>query len=254
LLNPVLKYAGGKRWLIPTLKKYYKKEQRLIEPFAGGVSVALGLGVNDAVLNDLNPHVINLYKQIQHGLVCDIDMRNDKDLYYYYRDVFNDLDNQNTAYAAQLFYYLNRTCFNGLVRFNKRGDFNVGMGSYFNINYKKDFLAYKDVFSSFKFTCTDFSNVQPRDGDFVYIDPPYHNSFNGYTGKGFSWGDQVRLCKYASSIDGDVVVSNKADIDIIELYSGKGFEFVFFDVKRNIACKKTSRKDAKEVLIIRSDK
>ena len=91
--KPPLKWAGGKRWLVPHLKEITSgiKFQRLVEPFCGGLSVALGLKVDEAVLNDINPHLINFYKQIQKGLIVKNKLLNDENYFYSIREKFNQL-------------------------------------------------------------------------------------------------------------------------------------------------------------------
>lgn len=139
-----LKWAGGKRWLLPYLLPLWDAYQtvtpngRLVEPFCGSLSVALGLHPERALLNDLNPHLITFWRQVQRGLTVDLPMANDKTLYYAHRERFNALiaaGQAQSAAAAQLFYYLNRTGFNGLCRFNSKGFFNVPFGRYTTINY-----------------------------------------------------------------------------------------------------------------------
>ena len=116
-LTPPLKWAGGKRWLLPHLEPLWQlqRHRRYVEPFCGGLAVALGLKPERALLNDANPHLINFYRQVQRGLKMHLEMRYDESLFYAHRDRFNCLIAQGkaeTAEAAQLFYYLNRTCFN----------------------------------------------------------------------------------------------------------------------------------------------
>lgn len=128
-IRPPLKWAGGKRWLIPKLAKIWSKHKhtRLVEPFCGGLSVALGLQPQSALLNDVNPALINFYQQIKNGLQIDIALENDETLYYQHRNDFNLLNAEGHSpdISAQLFYYLNRTGYNGLCRFNKSGGYNV---------------------------------------------------------------------------------------------------------------------------------
>src|SRR5690554_6894405 len=140
-IKPPLKWAGGKRWLVPHLKPLWKGQEarRLVEPFCGGLAVCLGLRPEKALLNDINPHLINFYKRLKVGLVTSIRMENDRSLYYTYRDRFNQLIHEGRAHSkegAELFYYLNRTGYNGLCRFNKQGLFNVPYGRYNRINYE----------------------------------------------------------------------------------------------------------------------
>ena len=120
-IKPVLKWAGGKLWLLPKLIELWQPNRgcRLVEPFMGSLSVALGLRPERALLNDVNIHLANLYHHLQQGLVVEIEMKNDGDFYYAMRSRFNQLTQlgkSDTSEAAQIFYYLNRTGFNGLCR------------------------------------------------------------------------------------------------------------------------------------------
>ncbi len=134
LLKPPLKWAGGKRWLVPVLKEIWEPYShcRLVEPCVGGMAVTLGLKPQRALLNDINVHLINFFRWLQQGLHIDLPMENDSQCYYKYRFRFNELAALGdicSLEAAQLFYYLNRTGFNGLCRFNSKGEFNVPFGS-----------------------------------------------------------------------------------------------------------------------------
>src|SRR5262245_20098145 len=129
-LRPPLKWAGGKRWQVPHLRPIWQPHarRRLVEPFCGGLAVALGLRPARALLNDANPHLINFYRWLQRGLTIDFPMENLASRFYAHRVRFNQLladGNTASREAAGLFYYLNRTGFNGLCRFNKSGEFNV---------------------------------------------------------------------------------------------------------------------------------
>jgi DNA adenine methylase len=175
---PPLKWAGGKRWLVPHLERLWQPHstKRYVEPFCGGLAAALGLEPRQAVLNDLNPHLINFYVQVQRGLKMQIEMRNDEELYYRHRARFNELVSKGkfqSREAAQLFYFLNRTCFNGLCRFNRSGGFNVPFGRHKTINYATNFSGLRETLSDWTFLSTDVASLPVAAGDFVYADPPY---------------------------------------------------------------------------------
>ena len=252
MLKPPLKWAGGKRWLVPHLKPIWEAnaERRYVEPFCGGLAVVLGLQPEQALLNDVNPHLINFYRQVQNGLQMRLRMRNDEELFYRHRERFNRLIRKGRALTeegAQLFYYLNRTCFNGLCRFNKSGDFNVPFGTYTAINYAADFTEYVAVFRQWQFSNVDIAALKFRSGDFVYADPPYDVEFTTYSAGGFSWDDQVRTAELLAKHDGPVVISNQATPRIIELYERLGFELTYLDGPRRISCT-GDRTAAREVL------
>jgi len=254
-LKPPLKWAGGKRWLVSHLRPIWEEnaDRRYVEPFCGGLAVVLGLQPKHALLNDINSHLINFYRQMQNGLQMRVQMRNDEALFYRHRERFNRLIQKGKAQteeAAQLFYYLNRTCFNGLCRFNKSGDFNVPFGTYTAINYAKDFSNYASVFRQWKFTNKDIEALELKDDDFVYADPPYDVEFTTYSAGGFSWTDQVRTAKRLAAHPGPVVISNQATARIIELYQDCGFELSYLDAPRRISCT-GDRTAAREVLAVK---
>jgi DNA adenine methylase len=254
-IRPPLKWAGGKRWLIPKLAKYWSKHKqaRLVEPFCGGLSVALGLQPHAALLNDVNPALINFYQQIKNGLKMDIALHNDEDLYYQHRADFNLLNTKGHSpeQTAQLFYYLNRTGYNGLCRFNKSGGYNVPFGRYKTINYQEDFSELKTAVSYWDFTNKDFSELALKSDDFIYADPPYDVPFRQYSQQGFDWDDQVRLVEWLIKHDGPVVLSNQATTKIKELYRDYGFKLRYVDAPRRISCKGNKRQAVKEVIALR---
>jgi DNA adenine methylase len=242
-----LKWAGGKRWLARQIETYYEpfRERRLVEPFCGGLSVALALSPKKALLNDINPHLINFYQQIKKGLEIDIDFRSTSATFYRYREEFNELissKEHETPHAAKLFYYLNRTCYNGLSRFNQAGKFNVPFGKYKKPVFLRDFSAYKTTFAAWEFTSGDFSNLQLGPLDFVYADPPYDGKFTQYAKEGFSWTEQERLVEWLDKHAGPTVLSNTKTGKIRRLYTLHKFELGFRHAPRMISCDGNRRK------------
>ena len=251
-LRPPLKWAGGKRWQVPHLRPLWARhaERRLIEPFCGGLAVALGLAPARALLNDANPHVINFYRWLQRGLRADLPMVNEEAAFYRYRDRFNDLltsGQGETAEAALLFYYLNRTGYNGLCRFNRRGGFNVPFGRHATIGYTKDFSIYRDVFAGWAFTTGDVEQVPLERGDFVYADPPYDVEFTQYARRGFSWEDQERTAIWLAGHRGPVVLVNQATARVESLYRRLGYHVSFLEAPRRISCT-GDRTPAREII------
>ncbi len=234
-----LKWAGGKRWLVPYIQPIWKnyKDFRLVEPFCGGLSIAIGVKPKLALLNDINPHVINFYLWLKKGLRITTLMQNDSVSYYEYRDYFNYLIRANrhtSKKSAELFYYLNKTCFNGLCRFNKSGEFNVPFGRHGTINYKVDFLEYKEIFLNWGFTANPYSSITLKNNDFVFADPPYDVKFRNYSKDGFSWNDQIELTEWLNKHKGPIVLCNQATDRIIELYTNNGFHINFLTERINI--------------------
>jgi DNA adenine methylase len=225
-----------------------------VEPFCGGLAVTLGLSPGRALLNDINQHVVDFYRWLRRGLRIALPMRNDETLYYAHRMRFNELlaaGRGDGDEAAALFYYLNRTGYNGLCRFNRRGGFNVPFGRYSRITYTRDFSPYRDVFAGWEFTSRDFESVPLKKGDFVYADPPYDVQFTQYAKEGFGWNDQVRLVDWLSAHRGPVVLSNQATGRIVRLYEAAGFKLRFLEAPRMISCT-GDRTPAREVLALKN--
>ena len=255
IVLPPLKWAGGKRWLVPHIQSYWVKHshQRLVELFCGSLAITLGLKPKKALLNDINLPLIHFFESLKKGLVVSSQFKNSEDFYYKARKKFNDLLNKEilTDKTAELFYYLNRTGYNGLCRFNSRGEFNVPFGKYKKINYKKDFLVYKTVFKTWTFSCLDFEQLKINQKDFIYADPPYDVEFTKYSPQDFSFEDQERLAKFLSKHKGPVIISNQATPRIKKLYKKLGFKLRFLQAPRRISCT-GDRSPAKEVLAFKN--
>jgi DNA adenine methylase len=254
--KPPLKWAGGKRWLVPHLSPLWKpfSKRRLVEPFCGALAITVNLVPERALLNDLNPHLIHFLQWLKRGLNVTLWMENDRELFYVHRKRFNELIHEgkaDTAEAASLFYYLNRTGFNGLCRFNSRGEFNVPFGQYKTINYIRDFSAYQRVFANWEFTAVDFEAIPLETGDFVYADPPFDVEFTQYAKEPFGWEDQVRGAEWLAKHQGPVVLSNQATNRIVDLYKKLGFKLQFLDAPRRISCN-GDRHSVREVLALRN--
>jgi DNA adenine methylase len=253
---PPLKWAGGKRWQVPHLASLWQghRHRRLVEPFCGGLAVALGLSPERALLNDVNPHLINFYQWLQRGLVADVPMLNDESVYNRERARFNALlreGSSTTAEAAALFYFLNRTGYNGLCRFNKQGEFNVPFGRYSSITYTRDFTRYAGRFSGWEFSCGDFTDLAIDPADFIYADPPYDVEFTAYSRGGFSWDDQIRVATFLAAHRGPVVLVNQSTRRIEELYRSLGYGIRHLNAPRRISCN-GDRRPAREVLAVRN--
>ena len=216
--------------------------------------MTLGLQPTRALLNDCNPHLVSYYRWLKRGLTVGVPLENDGSLYYQHRARFNELlrsGRGESEEAAGLFYFLNRTCYNGLCRFNRSGEFNVPFGSYKSISYTRDFSPYRAAFAAWEFATGDFDSIELAANDFVYADPPYDVEFTHYSQEGFSWEDQVRTARHLVRHSGPVVLVNQATPRIVELYGGLGYELRYLNAPRRISCT-GDRSPAREVLATRN--
>ena len=238
MVQPFLKWAGGKRWLVQNHADLFPKPteyNRYIEPFLGSGAVFFHLQPKDAIISDVNPRLINCYVSIRNNYkLVEQHLRkhhyaHDKNYYYSIRQKkFRSKYQQ----AAQ-FLYLNRTCWNGLYRENLKGQFNVPIGSKTNaILITDNFKATATALYSAKIYSRDFEETidEAEKGDFVFIDPPYtvahnNNGFVKYNQTLFSWDDQVRLkiaLQRASKRGAEIVITNANHASVSDLYEGLG--------------------------------
>lgn len=261
MLNAPLKWLGGKKWLAKgILGEIYSShsERLLVDLFTGAINVPLVLMPKKAILNDANPHLINLYRHIKKGSPNPIEMRYDKDYYYQSRERFNWLISNNdhrSPEAAWLFYLLLKCGYNGVCRFSKgvHGPvrFNVPFGKYKDVNFITDFSPYKKQMQGWKFSSKCFRDVALPAGSFAYADPPYTDTFSDYSTGGFNWQDQVDLAVKLSQHDGPVVASNSDNQKVKALYRDLGFTLTSVTANRSVSCN-SNRGETKEMLAVRN--
>lgn len=235
MVSPILKWAGGKRWLVigdrlPKPQKY----QRYVEPFLGSGAVFFHLMPRSAILSDLNGDLINLYKVVRDNPAeFEERMRVHQAMHSkeYYYQVRGQSCLESDAAAAR-FLYLNRTCWNGLYRVNKRGEFNVPIGTKQTVVMgTDDFLAVSKALRRAELRNEDFETIvdETREGDFLFVDPPYtvQHNFNGflkYNEQIFSWQDQMRLrdaLQRATERGVAIVLTNADHESVRKLYTSK---------------------------------
>jgi DNA adenine methylase len=172
------------------------------------------------------------------GVTAEVPSENLRAAFDRHRARFNELaksaDTAFTSEVAALFFYLNRTAFNGLCRFNSRGEFNLPFGRYRKISYWRDWAAYAKQFENWIFTAQDFRDLKLRPDDFVYADPPYDVEFTTFAPGGFSWADQVMLAGWLAKHPGPVVLVNQSTPRIRALYRGLGYTLAFKEGPRRI--------------------
>lgn len=259
---PFLKWAGGKRWfvkrlghILPTVFNYY------IEPFLGSGAVFFHLDPKKSKLGDKNSDLVETYEAISkdwRGVLEKLRKHERGHSEQYYYSVRNQAPRELTSRAAR-FIYLNRTCFNGLYRVNKRGKFNVPKGSKDTVIFPfDDFAALAKRLRNCTFHAGDFAYLirSAKKGDFLYVDPPYtvrhnNNNFLKYNEVIFSWEDQVRLAGLlhdARRRGVQILVSNANHRSIRKLY--QDFENVFHVSRHSIlAANANARRSTTELII-----
>lgn len=275
-IAPVLKWVGGKRQILDEIKKYIPGNFGTYhEPFLGGGAVLFGLRPARAVVNDINPELMNVYAVIKddvEGLIKSLkeherayrEHRKPSEYFYSIRELDRDKAVYNALaplQKASRILFLNKTCFNGLFRVNRAGQFNTPFGKYKrpNIVNGKMLRAVSGYFNGadISFSCGDFEAVlEAATGeDFVYLDPPYDplsdtSSFTGYDRGGFDAEEQARLSRVCRRLDERGVkflLSNSATELIRELY--RGFRMETVKARRAVNARGDGRGDVDEVLI-----
>jgi DNA adenine methylase len=288
--KPFLKWAGGKTQLIPEIDKnlpysVIDKKFTYVEPFVGSGAVLFWMlgkftQLEEAVVNDINEDLMNTYKTIKSypkGLISILEIlqgeyhslnsieEKKKEYYYQQRELFNMRKQDQTIHSA-LFIFLNRTCFNGLYRVNRKNEFNVPMGSYKKptICDKSNILAVSEALQKVELLCGDFEQTINYTGSntLFYFDPPYKplnetSSFNSYAKDEFDDDEQIRLKNFCKRLDlsghnwilsnSDVKEKNAEDNFFDDLYSD--FIIKRVDAKRSINANPDKRGFLKELLI-----
>lgn len=266
-LQPFLKWAGGKRQLLEDLKANLPKTYNLyFEPFVGAGALLFGLQPQQARISDLNEELINCYQVIKDdpkGLLIEISKHEHSEAHFYEvrnLDLLPEFKELSPAARAARTIYLNKTCFNGLYRVNRKGHFNVPFGRYSNPTILEESLlvALHDFLNSHEISIhnEDFEIAcsLAESGDFLYLDPPYDplsssSSFTGYNFK-FDRVEQVRLRDVFVSLSERgcyVMLSNSCTDFIKELYGG--FRIVEVAAKRAINSVGSKRGQISELII-----
>jgi DNA adenine methylase len=261
--KPFLKWAGGKRQLLPALLQHTPANaSRYFEPFVGGGALFFAARPKKAVLADVNTRLIRAYRGVRNDVETVIRLLKEyphtPTFFYEFREA--QIDGRTDAEVAAWFIYLNKTGFNGLYRVNRENRFNVPFGRYTNpaicdeptLRSCSTALAHADL------RVQDFEKVveKAKSGDFVYFDPPYvplstTSSFTSYTSGGFGDAEQIRLRNVARSLKErgvHVLLSNSSAPLVRQLYAD-GFEVIEVSATRLVNSKATARGAIVELLL-----
>lgn len=268
LVHPFLKWAGGKRQLLPEIKPHLPKSSvRYFEPFLGGGAVLFDLQPKEAFVNDFNEEIINVYETIRddpNSLIADLKRhKNESEYYYKLREIDRSASygTFSKVQRASRIIFLNKTCYNGLFRVNSQGQFNVPFGKYKSPNIINE-ITIKAVSNYLNTSKVIFKNGDFEDAlkgvtknSFVYFDPPYHpisdtSSFTGYAMNGFGEDEQKRLkkvCDKLNQLGCRFLLSNSYCDFIVDLY--KGYKKIEIQASRSINSVGSSRGKVSEILV-----
>jgi DNA adenine methylase len=286
MVDPVLKWAGGKRQLLDKLyARFPAKFDRYHEPMFGGGALFFDLEPGAGSINDTNPRLVNFYRQVRDrpdALVDRLDSFADPDsepdtsrafadttrketgvenYYYQQRELFNRRPNDepfDSLDEAALLLYLNRTCYNGLYRENQSGEFNVPVGRYANPDWvrRDEIRSAGSVLESTEILNRDLEYIREyaAAGDLVYFDPPYEPmsptaQFTDYSAEGFGQQDQQRLVELAQQLTQNgvhVVLSNSGIM--AEMYDDAGFYVDIEGATRSINSDADNRDEVDEII------
>lgn len=269
-IAPFVKWAGGKRQLLPQIRKRMpEKYNRYYEPFVGGGAVTFELLPANAIINDINRALVNTYRQIRQvpqdflrevNKIDEAMWEDGKEYYYAMRQNYNDklMKEEFDPKLAALFVFLNKHCFNGLYRVNGKGLFNVPYNNSRSKSCDKDsILAISEYLKQINILEGDFQAAceQAGEGDFVFMDSPYAplnpTSFEAYTKEGFDIKSHQRLANLYDELTERgcrCMLTNHNTELINELYGNKGYKIDVVSVKRMINSDASNRK-GEEVII-----
>jgi DNA adenine methylase len=242
-LKPFIKWNGGKSDEIKLFEKYFPTQfTRYIEPFVGGGSVYFYLNHDNSVISDVHTELIDLYKSLGNGNGGEIDKfmkttPNDEATYYKIRD---EMEINNELENAQRFYYQRKTCFRGMLRYNKNGRFNIPYGKYKTMNFKDlTNKAYEDLLSKTEILNKGFEHIFDLYNDednFMFLDPPYDSEFTDYGYCQFGKKEHQQLADLFKTTKNKCLLIIGKTPFIEELYQGyivgeydKKYKFKFYN-------------------------
>ena len=255
-VTPFVKWAGGKRQLLPQIKERMpEKYNNYIEPFVGGGAVVFGLLPENALINDINEALINAYRQIcnEPDMFLKVINKLDQEMWedgkkYYYslREHYNDklMKAEYDVELAALFVFINKHCFNGLYRVNGKGLFNVPYNNSRRSSVDESvIMEVSEYLQGITIMNGDFQEISAsaKKGDFIFLDSPYAplnpTSFESYTKEGFDIESHRRLSKFYDELTAKgcyCMLTNHNTELINELYGNKGYKIDVVSVKRMI--------------------
>jgi DNA adenine methylase len=274
ITKPFLKWVGGKSKVLPQLRDFFPANFNVyFEPFVGGGAVFFGIVVTKATINDINESLIGAYVNVRDNVdllikslqtiqaaYYKLDPDLQKDMFYKFRDEYNQLQDKNALRKSSLLIFLNKTCFNGMYRENRSGGFNVPFGKHTHptICDENSLRQVSSFLQKTKILSGSYNDalVSAKGGDFVYLDPPYYplnktSSFTSYSEGDFLEKEQIELkaCFDALTKKGCKVMMSNSNTEFIrELYKEYRQESVM--VARSINANGSGRSKISEIVVL----
>jgi len=255
--KPFVKWVGGKRSILPQLLARMPKEYGdYVEPFVGGGALFFAVRPNRAFLSDVNLHLVVAYGAVKDNVEDVIGLlkrHEDRHSKAYYLQARRRLAKEaDPAVIASLLIYLNKTGYNGLYRVNGAGEYNVPIGDYVSPNILDEGTLRADsrLLTNASIEQGDFSQLRPRKNAFYYLDPPYHETYDGYSGAGFDDDKHRELAQFCNKIDerGGWFMLSNSDTSLVRALWGK-YHIEEIQSTRSVSCKSYSRGKANELVI-----
>lgn len=251
-LKPIIKWSGGKKDEIKQFENHIPTDyDTYIEPFIGGGSVFFHISPKKAVISDVHEELIYFYQAIKRGESNEIykfmeENKNDEETYYYIRDKLETPENLD---KAKRFYYQRKTCFRGMLRYNKKGKFNIPYGKYKNCNYE-DLLNkdYEDLLSRTEILKAGFEEIfkseeYNKKENFMFLDPPYDSEFTDYGYCNFGKEEHKKLFEcFKNTNIRCLMIIGKTDF-IVDLYK----DYIVDEYDKNYRFKIHSNRVGKEI-------
>jgi DNA adenine methylase len=252
--KPFLKWAGGKTQIVCTLLNYSPSSfNKYIEPFVGGGALFFNISPSNGIISDLNEELIITYQEVKRNvreIISILDTYKNEESFYYKIRKLNTSSLTRSERAARLI-YLNKTCFNGLFRVNKRGEFNVPYGKRTGpFLDKQTLIIASEYLSNAEILHSDYKDILNKyasKGDFIFLDPPYQpvgkfSDFKRYTKEFFYENNQIELAGIFHELVKKgcyVILTNSDHPFIMDLY--KGFQIEIIQTKRLISSNPNTR-------------
>jgi DNA adenine methylase len=255
--RPFVKWVGGKRSILRLLLERVPREYSSYhEPFLGGGAMFFAIRQKIATLSDVNRKLVLAYAAVRDdvdALIAALREHEKRHGKSHYLEARRRLRTETDPVAVgALLIYLNKTCFNGLYRVNKSGEFNVAMGEYESppIVDEETLQADSAALQGVELLCQGFDRIAPTPNAFYYLDPPYHGTYDGYDGTRFGDGEHrklAELCRQIDEVGGYFMLSNSDTALVRSLYGGYVVETV--SASRSVSRDARGRGRAKELLV-----